>query len=83
MTQGKNTKVAKASNSKELAVILSNFSFELDSLEEKNFFILSYEWTNPEKNTSGSKEKIFGLIKEKDERMNFLFFKAKRDEKKN
>ena len=64
----KNTKNSQAIDSKQMAVELSNFSFELDSMEEKNFFILSYDWTNPEKSTSGSKEKIFGLIKEKEDR---------------
>lgn len=81
MKNTKNTVVA--SNSKELAVELSNFSFELDSMEEKNFFILSYDWTNVESQTNGSKEKIFWLIKEKDERFDFLLFKATREIKKN
>lgn len=79
----KNTKNSQAIDSKQMAVELSNFNFELDSMQEKNFFILSYDWTNPEKKTSGSKEKIFWLIKEKDERFDFLLFKATREMKKN
>jgi len=81
----KNTKtqVAKANNSKELACELSNFNYELDSMNEKNFFILTYDWTNLDKKTSGSKEKLFGLIKDVDERFEFLWFKATREMKKN
>ena len=81
----KNTKtqVAKANNSKELACQLSNFDYEFDSMNEKHFFILTYDWTNLDKKTSGSKEKIFGLIKDKDERFDFLWFKAQREMKKN
>ena len=82
MTTKKNA-VVKASNSKELACELSNFNYELDSMNEKSFFILTYDWTNLEKKTSGSKEKIFGLIKDKDERFDFLWFKATREMKKN
>lgn len=82
MTTKKNA-VVKASNSKELACQLSNFNYELDSMNEKSFFILTYDWTNLEKKTSGSKEKIFGLIKDKDERFDFLWFKARREMKKN
>lgn len=78
----KNTKV-EAINSKKLACELSNFNYELDSMNEKSFFILTYDWTNLEKKTSGSKEKIFGLIKDKDERFDFLWFKAQREMKKN
>lgn len=82
MTTKKNA-VVKANNSKELACELSNFNYELDSMNEKSFFILTYDWTNLEKKTSGSKEKIFGLIKDKDERFDFLWFKATREMKKN
>lgn len=79
----KTNAVVKANNSKELACELSNFNYELDSMNEKNFFILTYDWTNLEKKTSGSKEKIFGLIKDRDERFEFLWFKAKRESRKN
>lgn len=79
----KKNAVVKAINSKELACELSNFNYELDSMNEKSFFILTYDWTNLEKKTSGSKEKIFGLIKDKDERFDFLWFKAVREMKKN
>lgn len=79
----KKNAVVKANNSKELACELSNFNYELDSMNEKSFFILTYDWTNLEKKTSGSKEKIFGLIKDKDERFDFLWFKATREMKKN
>lgn len=78
----KNTKV-EANNSKKLACELSNFNYELDSMNDKSFFILTYDWTNLEKKESGSKEKIFGLIKDKDERFDFLWFKAQREMKKN
>lgn len=79
----KNTKNVVAINSKKLACELSNFNYELDSMNDKNFFILTYDWTNLEKKESGSKEKIFGLIKDKDERFEFLWFKAQREMKKN
>ena len=78
----KNTKVV-AINSKELACKLSNFNYELDSMGDKNFFVLTYDWTNLEKETSGSKEKLFGLIKDFDERAEFLWFKAQRESRKN
>lgn len=79
----KKNAVVKASNSKKLACELSNFNYELDSMNDKSFFILTYDWTNLEKKESGSKEKIFGLIKDKDERFDFLWFKAQREMKKN
>lgn len=79
----KKTQVVKANNSKKLACELSNFNYELDSMNDKSFFILTYDWTNLEKKESGSKEKIFGLIKDKDERFDFLWFKATREMKKN
>ena len=77
----KNTKsTVKAT---DLACELSKFNYELDSMGDKNFFILEYDWTNLEKKTSGSKEKIYGLIKDFDERAEFLWFKAQRESKKN
>lgn len=79
----KNTKSSQAIDSKNLACQLSNFNYELDSMKDKEFFILEYDWTNLEKKTSGSKEKLYGLIKEFDERAEFLWFKAQRESKKN
>lgn len=42
------TQIATASNSKELAVELSNFNFELTSYEDEKLLVLSYNWTNKE-----------------------------------
>ena len=79
----KTNAVAKANNSKELACQLSSFNYELDSMNDKNFFILGYDWTNLENWKSGSKEKIYWLIKDFDERAEFLWFKAQRESRKN
>lgn len=54
----KNTKVA-ANNSKELAVKLSNFNYSIEEYKENQILVFEYDWTNPEKKTTGTKTKLF------------------------
>ena len=64
----KNTK-SQAIDSKEMAVIISELSYEIDSENEE--FILTYHWTNPETKKEWFIDKNHWLLKSND-RLNKL-----------
>lgn len=79
----KNTKSSQAIDSKNLAVELSNFNFELQDYEEgQKIYVVSYNWTRIEDWKTGTSFKYFGLLGDEN-KLKFKEFKARNEMKVN